>query len=156
MSAHRRPSRPLVLALTAGAALGLTLASRGSQAAQSASAAPSDAPASPEYYAAHVQPILSANCYKCHAGMNHRGGLRLDSADAILKGGRDGAVIVPGHADQSLLIKLIRHEGPPEDPKPMPPRSKLSDADIAAVTAWVQAGAKMPDAAAAAPAEPKQ
>jgi cytochrome c551/c552 len=61
-----------------------------------------------------------------------------------MHGGKDGAVIIPGHPEQSLLIKLIRHEGPANDPKPMPPKGKLSDADIATVMEWIRAGAVMP------------
>jgi hypothetical protein len=76
--------------------------------------------------------------------MNHKGGLSMDTRESLLKGGHDGAVIVPGDPANSLLIKLIRHEGPADDPMPMPPRGKLSDADIATVTAWVKAGAVMP------------
>jgi mono/diheme cytochrome c family protein len=148
MSAFRRTRRYDILALAAAAALSVTLACRASHAAKGPGQ-PSDAAAAPQYYSDHVQPVLTANCFRCHAGMNHRGGLRLDSPEAILKGGKDGAVIVPGHPEQSLLIQLIRHEGPADDPKPMPPRSKLSDGDIAAVTAWVQAGARMPAVAAA-------
>lgn len=104
---------------------------------------PPDA-ATPQYYTEHVQPILQANCYRCHAGLNHRGGLRLDSRAGLMHGGKDGTVIVPGHPEQSLLVTLIRHEGPASDPKPMPPRSKLSDADIATITEWIRAGAIMP------------
>ena len=55
-----------------------------------------------------------------------------------------GAVIVPGDPANSLLIKLIRHEGPANDPMPMPPKSKLSDADIATITEWIRSGAVMP------------
>jgi cytochrome c len=101
-------------------------------------------PASVEFYTKNVQPILQANCYRCHGGMNHRGGLQIDTHEHIMKGGHDGVVLVPGHPEQSLLIKLIRHEGPANDPMPMPPKDKLSDADIATVTAWVKAGAVMP------------
>lgn len=101
-------------------------------------------PDSVEFYKSRVQPIFQANCYRCHGGLNHRGGLNIESYAGMIKGGHDGSVLVPGHPEQSLLIKLIRHEGPPDDPMPMPPRSKLSDEDIAVVTAWVQAGAKMP------------
>jgi cytochrome c551/c552 len=61
-----------------------------------------------------------------------------------MHGGKDGSVIVPGHPEQSLLVTLIRHEGPAKDPKPMPPKSKLSDADIATITEWIRAGAVMP------------
>jgi len=107
------------------------------------SSAPSAA-SSPQYYAEHVQPILQSNCYRCQAGFNHRGGLQLDTRAGLMHGGKDGSVIIPGHPEQSLLIKLIRHEGPANDPKPMPPKSKLSDADIATITEWIRAGAVMP------------
>lgn len=98
----------------------------------------------PQFYTEHVQPIFQANCYRCHAGLNHRGGLHLDSREGLLHGGRDGIVIVPGHPEQSLLVTLIRHAGPTNDPKPMPPKSKLSDADIGTITDWIRAGAVMP------------
>ena len=100
--------------------------------------------ASLKFYSEKVVPIFQANCYRCHGGMNHRGGLHLDSRDGMLKGGHDGAVIAPGHPEKSLLIALIRHEGPANDPMPMPPKSKISDADIATVTEWIKAGAVMP------------
>jgi cytochrome c len=100
--------------------------------------------ATPQFYSEHVQPILQGNCYRCHAGFNHRGGLQLDSRAGMLKGGKDGIVVVPGHPEQSMLVTLIRHEGSAKDPKPMPPNSKLSDADIATITEWIRAGAVMP------------
>ncbi len=105
--------------------------------------------ATPAFYTTHVQPIFQANCYRCHAGLNHRGGLMLDSRAGLMKGGHDGAVIVPGHPEASLLVKLIRHEGPANDPMPMPPKSKLSEADIATIEQWVRAGAVMPPDAGA-------
>ena len=104
-----------------------------------------DEAAKPEFYTQKVQPILEANCYRCHGGMNHRGGLSLGTRAGMLKGGHDGAVLVPGDPANSLLVKLIRHEGPANDPMPMPPKSKLSDADIATVERWVRAGAVMPE-----------
>ncbi|MCU1226391.1 MAG: hypothetical protein JWQ42_4484, partial [Edaphobacter sp.] len=51
---------------------------------------------------------------------------------------------VPGDPAKSLLVTLIRHQGPKNKPMPMPPKKKLSDADIAIVERWVQAGAIMP------------
>ena len=108
-----------------------------------------DPAANPAFYTSRVQPIFQANCYRCHGGLNHRGGLMLDSPAGIMKGGHDGVVIVPGHPEQSLLVKLIRHEGPANDPMPMPPKGKLSDADIATVEQWVRAGAVMPSGSGA-------
>ncbi len=100
----------------------------------------------PEYFTTKVKPILTTNCGRCHMGENHRGGLNMDTREGFLKGGHDGAVIVPGDPSKSLIVKLIRHEGPADDPMPMPPppKPKISDDDIAVITAWVKAGAVMP------------
>lgn len=107
-------------------------------------------PSQPAYFSESVQPVFQANCYRCHGGVNHRGGLNMDTRDSLLKGGHHGAAIVPGHPEQSLLVKLIRHEGPADDPMNMPPapKPKISDADIATVETWIKAGAAMPPAAA--------
>jgi cytochrome c len=100
----------------------------------------------PAFYTESVRPILVANCAQCHLAANHRGGLSLETKASTMKGGRDGVVIVPGDPSKSMLVKLIRHEGPADDPKPMPPSGqKLSDADIATVEQWIKAGAAMPD-----------
>jgi cytochrome c len=99
----------------------------------------------PAYYTEKVRPILVENCAKCHLDMNHKGGLSLQTQASTMKGGRDGVVVVPGDPASSMLVKLIRHEGPADDPKPMPPNSpKISDADIAVVEQWIKAGAVMP------------
>lgn len=131
--------RTTTLAATLAIVAGATLLGRTISAA-----APQAAPSSMDLYNTRVQPIFQANCYRCHAGLNHRGGLQMDTQAGLMKGGHDGIVVVPGHPEQSLLVKLIRHEGPPNDPMPMPPKSKLSDADIGAVEAWVRSGAAMP------------
>ena len=104
-----------------------------------------DAANTPAFYTEKVKPILQTNCGKCHFDINHKGGLSLQTRAGAMKGGRDGVVIVPGDPANSMLVKLIRHEGPPEDPKPMPPKSpKISDADIAVIEQWIKAGAVMP------------
>lgn len=108
-----------------------------------------DPASSPQFYTTRVQPILKEHCYRCHGGFNHRGGLNLATRAGMLKGGHNGAVIVPGDPAKSLLVRLIRHEGPANNPMPMPPKlPKISDADIATVTQWVKAGAIMPEDAA--------
>ena len=133
-----------------GIAVGLVLASVGllgwGLAMGTVQAAGQDEAATPEFYTNSVQPIFKANCYRCHGGLNHRGGLNFQTRAGMMKGGHDGPVIVPGDPANSLLVRLIRHEGPANDPKPMPPRSsKLSDEDIATVERWVKAGAMMPE-----------
>jgi mono/diheme cytochrome c family protein len=94
-----------------------------------------------------VKPIFEANCTHCHNQVKSRGGLSLETRDRIYQGGKmDGPVIVPGHPERSLLVALIRHEGPAHDPMPMPPppRAQLTPAQIAAITKWIQDGAVIP------------
>lgn len=108
--------------------------------------AAADGANTPAFYTERVRPILLTNCGKCHFDMNHKGGLSLAKKAGTMKGGRDGVVIVPGDPANSVLVKLIRHEGPPDDPKPMPPKApKMSDEDIAVIEQWVKAGAVMPE-----------
>jgi cytochrome c len=103
-------------------------------------------PGTAQFYTEKVVPVLKANCYQCHGGTAHRGGLSLATKAGMLKGGHDGTVLIPGDPQKSLIVKLIRHEGPADDPMPMPPsKPKLSDADIAVVEQWVKAGAIMPE-----------
>jgi len=111
-----------------------------------------DAANKPAFYTEKVRPLLQTNCGKCHFDVNRKGGLSLQTKASTLKGGRDGVVIVPGDPANSLLVKLIRHEGPASDPMPMPAKApKMSDAEIATIEQWVKAGAVMPDDPAPAP-----
>jgi hypothetical protein len=89
-----------------------------------------------------IRPILSNKCFKCHSGTKSSGGLRLDSREAMLKGGDRGPAIVPGDVDRSLLLRAIRHL--PDADLKMPPREKLSAAAIADLTDWIKRGARWP------------
>jgi hypothetical protein len=74
--------------------------------------------------------------------MNRRGGFSLSTQAALMKGGKDGVVVVPRDPAKSRLVLGIRREPPA---KPMPPkRARLSDKDIATVERWIRAGAVMP------------
>jgi len=136
MKMHSTLSRVLTVAGAVGlaAGAGLLCAPRNVQAQPA-----------PDEYTTIVKPIFEANCTRCHNTERARGGLDLTNKAGILKGGHDGAVITPGDPSKSLLIALINHAGPADDPMPMPPKSKLSDEDIAAVTKWIKDGASIPD-----------
>src|ERR1044071_3070799 len=111
------------------------------QRAQSGSAA-----ASAEYFEAKIRPVLVANCYDCHAEQVSAG-LRLDSRDALLKGGRSGPAIVAGDPDKSLLIQAVRQTS---DKLKMPKGGRLRPDEIDALVEWVRAGATWPAFAATA------
>ncbi len=122
----------LVLASACAAALGVAML----PAANVVASGSDPDPGSQQFYATRVTQILKNNCLDCH-DQTAKGGLRLDSYAAIQKGGDDGAILVPGNPDASVLIQAIRRTG---DLK-MPPRKPLAPADIADLEAWVKAGA---------------
>jgi mono/diheme cytochrome c family protein len=85
---------------------------------------------------ADVEPILDANCTRCH-GSSHPTGLDLRSYASVLAGSNRGAVVVADDADNSLLVRKIRGQAGALMPRGGP---ALSDADIATIVAWVTAG----------------
>src|SRR5690349_17498502 len=97
-----------------------------------------------DFFEAKVRPVLAANCYDCHTD-ERMDGLRLDSREAMLKGGRRGPAIVPGDPDQSLLIQAVRQTS---DKLKMPKGGRLKPDEIDALVEWVRAGAAWPASAA--------
>src|SRR5438477_7784084 len=105
--------------------------------------------ASPDFFESKIRPILANSCYSCHTG-SALGGLRVDSREAMLKGGIRGPALIPGDPQKSLLIQAVRQT----DPKlKMPMGGKLPDSEIADLEAWVKAGASWPATAPIAKAE---
>jgi mono/diheme cytochrome c family protein len=51
-----------------------------------------------------ILPLFQTSCVRCHGAGRPRGGLRLDSLAATLKGGRDGKMVIPGDSKHSLLV----------------------------------------------------
>lgn len=102
-----------------------------------------DVTAQVTFFESRIRPILVERCYKCHSAETEKpkGGLKLDTRDAIRKGGLSGPAVVPGNADESLLIQAIEHAG---DVAKMPPKSKLPDEVIADFRTWIKAGAVDP------------
>jgi hypothetical protein len=98
-----------------------------------------------EFFEKHVRPVLANNCFACHAKVK-MGGLQLDSREHLMKGGQDGAVVVPGEPDKSLLIQAVRKT---HERIKMPPQGKLSENEVNDLAAWVKAGAVWPESVAA-------
>jgi mono/diheme cytochrome c family protein len=98
-------------------------------------------PAALEFFEKKVRPVLAENCQSCHGAQKQKGGLRLDSAAAVAKGGESGLVVTPGNPDASRMIKAVRHA---DDDLKMPPTGKLKDAEIADLAVWVKMGAPWP------------
>lgn len=103
-------------------------------------------PGTPEFFENRIRPILANNCFGCHSN-SQLGGLRLDTLDGMKKGGKRGPALIPGDAENSLLIKAVRQTDPALK---MPYGSKLKASDVADLEAWVKAGALWPAITASA------
>jgi cytochrome c553 len=100
--------------------------------------------ADPDFFETKVRPVLANNCFSCHAESG-LGGLRLDSEEAMMKGGMRGTDVVPGDPGKSRLITAIKQT---DAGLKMPLGGKLSDPEIAVLEAWVKAGAVWPKSSA--------
>lgn len=100
-----------------------------------------------EFFEQRIRPLLAMHCYGCHTSAES-GGLRLDSREALLKGGLSGSAIIPGKPDESLLIQAVSHtHSRLKMPKGKP---KLAEEEIANLRQWVKDGAYWPANSAAA------
>jgi hypothetical protein len=102
----------------------------------------------PEFFEKKIRPVLAEKCVSCHnsALKTPMGGLRLDSAGGLRKGGDSGPAVVPGEPARSLLLQAIGYTR--LDLK-MPPTGKLSDDIIADFRHWIERGAEDPRAVTA-------
>ena len=93
-----------------------------------------------EFFEMKIRPVLARNCFTCHTN-SELGGLRLDSAERMLKGGKSGPAIVPGNSSGSLLIQAVEQT---HSRLKMPPQAKLTAEELADLRKWVDGGAAWP------------
>ena len=102
---------------------------------------PASAQSPEELFETRVRPVLAGSCFECH-GRLRRGGLRLNSRDAMLRGGDTGPAIIPGDPSGSLLIQTVRHEidgqEMPRDEDPLTPQQ------IEGLIEWIRMDAPWP------------
>ena len=93
------------------------------------------------FYAQHIDAVFEAKCVACHGGGTQKAGLRLDSYGNVMRGGKDGAVIVLGTPEASLLLARVTLA--PSDPHFMPAegRTPLTPDEVSTIRAWIKAGA---------------
>jgi WD40 repeat protein len=102
---------------------------------------------SAEHSFTRVAEIFAKHCLDCHAVDDPEGKFIVENHDLIMKGGESGPAVIPGKSDDSLLVKMIEGKFEKDGKvKFMPPgkRGKLTPEEIAAVRAWVDAGAPAP------------
>lgn len=94
-------------------------------------------------FAKDVRPLLEKNCWGCHGAKKQESGLRLDSRDALLRGGDIGKVIAAGDSERSRLIVLVSGTDPQTVMPPDGPQFKPEEVGI--LRAWVDQGCVWPD-----------
>jgi hypothetical protein len=106
-------------------------------------------------FARQIKPLLERSCLACHGGEKPRGRFRLDSREALLRGGESGAAaVVPGHSETSPLINYVSGKVPESE---MPPRAArerspaLTPDEVALLGAWIDQGAEWPRGVALTP-----
>ena len=136
-----QPRKTVRLALAAGLLAFIGLASH-----LSAQLTPDEV----EFFEKKIRPVLAEKCYVCHGSQTEpMAGLRVDSKEALLKGGSRGASLVSGAPDASLLIQAIRYSN---IKLKMPPSGKLPGEQIRDFEQWIRIGAPDPRTSAPGPA----
>src|SRR5262245_44397096 len=104
-----------------------------------------------ELFEKKIRPVLVQHCYKCHSAetAEPKGGLRVDSREAMHQGGESGPAVVPHRPAESLLLAALAHD---DSLVNMPPTGKLPASVLTDFRRWIEAGAPDPRDQ---PSEPK-
>ena len=99
--------------------------------------------AEPVDFVKQVQPLLETKCVQCHNPEKVKGKLVMHTAEGLLKGGENGAAVMPGQPEKSEMLKRVMLSKSDDDF--MPPKSDgLLPEEIATLKQWIAEGAKWP------------
>ena len=96
-----------------------------------------------EFFEKRIRSVLAIHCTSCHGPERQESSLRLDTWSFLLKGGRSGPVVMPGHPLRSRLYQAVTYKDPHLK---MPPPGPLPPSVIEDMRAWIEAGAPWPEA----------
>lgn len=110
-----------------------------------------DDAAKAEFFESKIRPVLVQHCYECHSADSKsiKGGLQLDTAESLLRGGDSGPGLVAGRSPESLLVEALKYQS-----LQMPPKGKLPDSVVHDFEQWVDSGAYDPRTGGPAPERP--
>ena len=96
-------------------------------------------------FATEIRPLLNQHCLACHGPEKHKNAYRVDrKATALAGGDTHGVAIIPGDSARSPLIHYV--SGLVEDMLMPPKGERLTTAQIGLLRAWIDQGAKWPEA----------
>ena len=93
------------------------------------------------FFESRIRPVLVQHCYECHSSQADelKGGLSLENAASVVKGGDSGTAVVGGKPDESLILDALKYDG-----MEMPPDGKLPESVIQDFKKWIAMGAPDP------------
>lgn len=94
--------------------------------------------AAPDDFRDVVQPIFENHCVGCHGAKKVKGKLRMDSIEAMLKGGEEGPALVHGDLKKSTIYARITLDKDDDDVMPPSDESQLNAAQIEAIRLWIE------------------
>lgn len=95
-------------------------------------------------YERDVAPVLKSHCYACHGPSKQKSGFAMHEPELLLRGGYGGESIVPGDSASSELVRRLRLPLEDEEHMPPPEKPQPSEEQVAAIAAWIDAGAEVP------------
>ena len=98
-------------------------------------------------YATDIKPIFDASCVKCHSGDKAKARLHMDTLEGVLKGTKQGKIVVVNDSANSHLVKSVAHTTPDSEGWMPPVHNKagikaLTPEQIGLIRAWIDQGAK--------------
>ncbi len=104
-----------------------------------------------KFFETQAWPIIERACLRCHGGEGRpKGGFRLDSREALLRGGDRGPAFDESNPEQSLILEMVSWKS---DEYAMPPTGILPEAELAIITEWILEGATWADGIGADPGD---
>ena len=98
----------------------------------------------PVDYTHQVKPLLKARCLACHGALKQKAALRVDTGEAIRRGGDSGPAAEPGKPDESPLIERIVETDVTLRMPPQGEGSQLTTDEVEVLRSWVAQGAASP------------
>ncbi|HNQ74561.1 MAG TPA: hypothetical protein PKN95_13285 [Verrucomicrobiota bacterium] len=89
-------------------------------------------------YSTFIQPLFNDYCISCHGETKSKGGLRLDNAEQVLKGGDSGSLFAPAEGAQTLIGWHINLPEGDEDHMPPDGKPQPSSAQLAVLNWWLK------------------
>lgn len=102
------------------------------------SPSPSTAADAPVDFAHEIAPLFKEHCGKCHLEDQKKGGLSMNTREALLEGSENGPVATPGKPEESRLLEVLVSTDPDEQMPPKGPR--LSAEQVDKVRRWIAGG----------------